>query len=459
MFESKMKGFHGMDALAPNGFKKKRKLSPWILIISGFAAVIIIGAALLMLPISSRTGPAPLSDALFTSVSAVCVTGLVVRDTAVSWSGFGQAVLLVLIQIGGLGVVTVAASLTLLSGRKISLFTRSTIQSSMGAPQLGGMVRLTKFVLKITFLTELVGALLLLPTFITRYGAVGIWLAVFHSVSAFCNAGFDIMGARTGEFSSLTSFSANPLVSVIVMLLIIIGGIGFLTWDDFRTHKLRFSKYSIQSKAALTVSGLLIFLPAVLLFFVDFKGMPLGERVLSAFFQSVTPRTAGFNTADLTRLFGPSKGLTTALMLVGGSPGSTAGGMKTTTLAVLAAAVFSTFRRDPEVHMFGRRVELTAVKTAAALFIMYLVLFFTGACAISLIEGLPMSDCLFETASALGTVGLTLGITPSLGTASRCILMALMFAGRVGGLTLIYALLPGGGKPTAKLPQETITVG
>ena len=441
------------------GFKKKRILSPWILIIAGFAAVILLGTVLLMLPISSKGKPAPFSDALFTAVSAACVTGLVVRDTASSWTGFGQAVLLVLIQIGGLGVVTAVTSLTMISGKRLSLFTRSTMQNAMSAPQIGGIVRLTKFVLSGTFIMEFAGALALMPTFIPRYGARGIWLSVFHSVSAFCNAGFDVMGSSTGEYSSLTAFSANANVSLVIILLIFIGGIGFLTWDDARTHKFRFSKYSMQSKTALTVSGVLILVPAVWFFLKDLKGLPIGERLLSALFQAVTPRTAGFNTADLNALSGPSKGLMTGLMLIGGSPGSTAGGMKTTTFALLCANVISTFKKSPDVHLFKRRVEATTVRTASTLFLMYVVLFFIGASAISFIEGIGMGDCLFETASALGTVGLTLGITPTLGTASRCILMALMFAGRVGGLTLVYAFLPGSLRGVSKLPQENMTVG
>ena len=448
--------FDSFNAAAPI---KKRRLSPWILIISGFAAVILLGTALLMLPISSKGEPAPFGDALFTSVSAVCVTGLVVRDTAASWTGFGQAVLLVLIQIGGFGVVTLAAAFTMLSGRRISLFARSTIQSTMAAPQLGGIVRLTKFVLLGTLAVELVGALALLPSFVLRYGAGGIWPAVFHSVSAFCNAGFDIMGAKTGEFSSLTSFSADAAVSIPVMLLIIIGGIGFITWNDFRAHGLKIKKFSIQSKAALMVSGILILVPAIWFFFADLYKMPFGERLLCSLFQAVTPRTAGFNTADLNSLSGSSRGLMTALMLIGGSPGSTAGGMKTTTLALLIANVAATFKKSADVQLFKRRVEPAAVRTASTLFVMYLTLFFIGAAAISAIEGLPVSDCAFETASAIGTVGLTLGITPTLGTASRCILMALMFTGRVGGLTLVYALLPGSGAVVSKLPLESITVG
>lgn len=439
---------------------KRQFLSPPVIIVSGFAAVILIGALLLMLPISSNeSGSVPFGDALFTSVSAVCVTGLVVRDTAVCWSGFGQAVLLLLIQIGGLGVVTVAASLTMLSGRKISLFARSTIRSALSAPNLGGIVKLMRFVLKITLAAELIGALLLMPSFISRFGANGIWMSVFHSVSAFCNAGFDVMGAHTGEFSSLTSFSANPAVTIPVMLLIIIGGIGFLTWNDVITHRGRISKYSMQSKVVLSAAAVLILVPAVLLFLTENTRLPLGERVLSSLFQAVTPRTAGFNTADIASYSGPSKGITIVLMLIGGSPGSTAGGMKTTTFILLAANIISVFTKRDDVQLFGRRVLPMSVRTASALAMMYITLFLAGAAAISHIEGLPMGDCMFETASALGTVGLTLGITPGLGTASRCILMALMFLGRVGGLTFVYAFFSGNGRVKSKLPQEFITIG
>ena len=440
--------------------EKKRRVSPWIIIILGFAAVILFGTILLMLPISSRDGRvASLGDSAFTAVSAVCVTGLVVRDTAECWSGFGQCVILALIQIGGLGVVTVAASVTMLSGRKLSLFTRSTMQNAMSAPKLGGIVRLTKFVLKGTFTVELIGTAVLIPAFVSRFGAKGVWFAVFHSVSAFCNAGFDIMGAETGRFSSLTAFSANAAVTLPVMLLIMIGGIGFLTWDDIRKNRFKVSKYSMQTKVVLTAAGVLILIPALWLFFTDMRSLPLGERMLASLFQAVTPRTAGFNTFDLTELSGPSKCITTALMLIGGSPGSTAGGMKTTTFVLLAANVVSVFKKKEDAELFGRRIKPAAVRTAGALFIMYLALFLVGAAAISSIEGLPMEDCLFETASALGTVGLSLGITPGLGTASRCILMLLMFMGRVGGLTFVYAFLSSSNRTNSKLPIESIMVG
>lgn len=441
-------------------FEKKRRISPWIIIVLGFSAVILVGTALLMLPFASRTGKAvPFGDAAFTAVSAVCVTGLVVKDTAVCWSGFGQGVILALIQIGGLGVVTVAASVTMLSGRKLSLFTRSTMQSAMSAPKLGGIVRLTRFVLKGTLIVELAGAASLLPSFVLRYGAKGIWFAVFHSVSAFCNAGFDVMGSETGAFSSLTAFSSNAAVTVPVMLLVVIGGIGFLSWDDIRTHRLKASKYGAQTKIVLTTTCILILFPAVWLFFADMRGLPLGSRILSSLFQAVTPRTAGFNTCDLTGLSGPSKAMMTVLMLIGGSPGSTAGGMKTTTLALLAANAVSVLKKKDDTELFGRRIKPDAVRTAGALFVMYLTLFFAGAAAISCIEGLPLEDCMFETASALGTVGLSLGLTPGLGTASRCVLMLLMFFGRVGVMTFIYAFLPLNGRSNSKLPTENIMVG
>ena len=440
--------------------KKRLKVSPGILIILGFAAVILLGTGLLMLPVSSRDGgSAPFGDALFTAVSAVCVTGLVVRDTATSWSGFGQAILLLLIQIGGLGVVTVAAAVVMLSGRKISLFARSTMQSAISAPQIGGIVRLTRFVLLGTLIIELTGALALLPSFIPTYGAKGIWFSVFHSISAFCNAGFDIMGGTSGQFSSLTAFYNNAAVTVPIMLLIIIGGIGFLTWNDVVKHRFRLNRYSLQSKAALTVSGLLILIPAVWFFFIDQRGLPFGERLLTALFQAVTPRTAGFNTIDLNLLSAPSKGVMTGLMLIGGSPGSTAGGMKTTTFVLLIVNVVAVFRNKDDAELFGRRVQSSTVRTAGAIFMMYLTLFVSSAAVISLIEGLPIGTCLFETASAIGTVGLTLGITPTLGTASRCILMFLMFMGRIGGLTFVYAFLSRSGRVNSKLPMENIIVG
>lgn len=439
---------------------KKNRFTSFQIIILGFAAVILIGALLLMLPVSSKAGVmTPFNEALFTSTSAVCVTGLVVQDTATYWSWFGQGIILILIQIGGLGVITIAVSFALLSGRKISLMQRSVMQEAISAPKVGGIVRLTGFVLKGTFLIELVAALIMMPVFVKDFGAKGIWMAVFHSISAFCNAGFDLMGIENVKYASLTSYVSHPLINITIMLLIIIGGIGFLTWEDILKNKHRFKSYRMQTKVILTTSLILILFPALLFFFRDFADMPMQERVFSSLFQAVTPRTAGFNTTDLNMMTEAGLGIVIALMLIGGSPGSTAGGMKTTTLAVLIANTLASFRRKEDAQMFGRRLEDSAVKNAATIFMMYIVFFFGGAIVISAVEGLPFSTCLFETASAIGTVGLTLGITPGLGVVSQIILMILMFLGRVGGLTLIYAALSGSGKKISKLPQEKITVG
>ena len=439
---------------------KKNKFTSFQIIILGFAAVILIGALLLMLPVSSKAGIiTPFNEALFTSTSAVCVTGLVVQDTATYWSWFGQGIILILIQIGGLGVITIAVSFALLSGRKISLMQRSVMQEAISAPKVGGIVRLTGFVLKGTFLIEFVAALIMMPVFVKDFGVKGIWMAIFHSISAFCNAGFDLMGTENVKYASLTSYVSHPLINITIMLLIIIGGIGFLTWEDILKNKYRIKSYRMQTKVILTTSLILILFPALFFFFRDFADMPMRERVFSSLFQAVTPRTAGFNTADLTMMTEAGLGIVIALMLVGGSPGSTAGGMKTTTLAVLIANTLSSFRRKEDAQMFGRRLEDSAVKNAATIFMMYIVFFFGGAIVISAVEGLPFSTCLFETASAIGTVGLTLGITPGLGVVSQIILMILMFLGRVGGLTLIYAALSGSGKKISKLPQEKITVG
>ena len=428
-------------------------------IILGFFSMILLGTFLLMLPFSSRAGVAtPFSDALFTATSAVCVTGLVVYDTAAYWSVFGQTVIIILIQIGGMGVITVAASFALISGRRISLMQRSTMQEAISAPKVGGIVRLTSFIIRISLLIELLGAVAMAPVFCRDFGPKGLWMALFHSISAFCNAGFDLMGTSM-PFSSLTGYTADPVINVIVMLLVVIGGIGFLTWDDIRAHKLHVHQYRMQSKVILCTTAILLLFPALYFFFFEFPSLAPGERVLASLFQSVTTRTAGFNTADLTALSEPGRYIMIALMLIGGSPGSTAGGMKTTTIAVLFASAISTFFRKEYAHFFGRRIDDSVIKNAATILLMYLSLFFFGGLAISIIEGAPMLDCLFETASAVGTVGLTLGLTSHLGLVSRGILIVLMFFGRVGGLTLIFAALSGTAKNVSKYPQEKITVG
>ena len=439
---------------------QKHRLSSFQIIISGFVGVILLGALLLMLPVSTTEGCiTPFNETLFTATSAVCVTGLVVQDTGSYWSGFGQTVILALIQIGGLGVVTVAASFALLSGRKISLMQRSTMQDAISAPKVGGVVRLTQFILRGTFLIELLGAAAMLPVFCRDYGWRGIWMAVFHSISAFCNAGFDILGTENNLYPSLTGYTGNPIINITIMLLIVIGGIGFLTWDDICEHKWHFHRYRVQSKVILVITGFLIVVPAAFFFFEDFSALPTGTQLLVSFFQSVTTRTAGFNTVALSAMSGASKGIMILLMLIGGAPGSTAGGMKTTTLGVLLANAVATFRQRDNAQFFKRRIDCNTVKTASTILTMYLTLFFGGGIFISVYEHLPLSDCLYETSSAVGTVGLTLGITPQLHIPSQIVLIILMYLGRVGGLTLIYATLSGKKAGNAKLPQEKITVG
>lgn len=425
----------------------------------GFIILILSGALLLMLPISSRDGTVtPFRDTLFTAVSASCVTGLIVRDTATHWSLFGQIVILTMIQIGGMGVITLGVVFMRLSGKKVGLWIRGMMQDSISAPNVGGILPLTGFILKMTAVIELAGAVLLYPVFCREFGPIkGIWYSVFHSVSAFCNAGFDLMGVRE-PFSSLTTFGGHIYVNIVIMLLIITGGIGFLTWDDVVRHRHHFRKYRLQSKLVLVTTGILIFLPAVFFFSVEYVGEPMKERVLHSLFQSVTARTAGFNSADLSQMSEAGVLAEIALMLTGGCSGSTAGGMKVSTVAVLFLAALSVYRRRNDVECFNRRIPSDIVRSAGAILFMYLVLFLSSGIAVCLIEQLPLMTCLFETGSALGTAGLTLGVTTSLSLPSHILLMVLMYAGRVGGLTLIYAAFASNAE-VSRMPQEKITVG
>ena len=443
----------------------RRQLSSFQIIIGGFMAVILVGSILLMLPIATQSGKgATFLEALFTSTSAVCVTGLVVQDTATYWSLFGQMVILLLIQIGGMGVVTLAVLVSLISGKRIGLKQRSTMQEAIAAPSIGGIVKLTGFIVETTIAIEVIGALLLFPVFYKDFGfRRGMWYAVFHAISAFCNAGFDLMG-ESGKYSSLIGYMDNLVVNIVVMALIIIGGIGFLTWEDVKNKGVYIKKYRMQSKVILMMTSILIVFPFLFFYFFELNGaqweeLSEGRRIIISLFQVVTPRTAGFNTIDLGRLSEAGQALMMLLMLTGGAPGSTAGGMKITTIAVLVMIMVSVFRRKEEANCFGRRIPEDTVKFAATILLMYFLLFTAGGIVISISEGLPMLTCLFETASAIGTVGLTLGITPGLGVVSKCVLISLMFFGRVGCLTLVFAASSGTKINMAKLPKEKITVG
>ena len=438
---------------------KINRSSPARLIMLGFLAIILLGAFLLMLPCSTADGRgAPFSDAIFTATSAACVTGLITQNTATYWSMFGQAIILLLIQIGGMGVITVAIALVRLSGKKIGLAQRNVVQESLSAPQIGGIIQLLGFIVKVTFSAEALGALLLYPCFFKQFGPIrSLWLSLFHSVSAFCNAGFDLLGVHA-PFSSLTEYAVSLPINLIIILLILVGGIGFLTWSDIKNEGFRFRKYKLQTKVVLSVSVALILLPSLYYFFFEFGDFPIKKRLIASVFQAVTPRTAGFNSVDLSAMSDAGKLIMIALMLVGGSPGSTAGGMKMTTLAVLFVTAKAVLQRKEEASLFSRRISTEAIYRAVAVLMMYLFLCIGGGILLSMLDDLPMITALFETASAVGTVGLTLGITPTLSMASKIILIILMFTGRIGGLTLVFATTRKSVE-YAKYPQEKIMIG
>ncbi len=434
----------------------KSRLSSFHWILLSFLLLIAIGTFLLMLPISNvRHHSTPFLDCLFTATSASCVTGLTVRDTGTYWSVFGKIVIFCMIQIGGLGLVTMTIALVKLAGRKISLYQRNITQDSLAADHGGGIMKTVYFIIRTTLFFELCGAILLYIPFSRDYGNLkGFFYAIFHSVSAFCNAGFDLLG----NGSSLTHYVGDIYVNTVVMLLIISGGLSFATWSDVLKHKHRIRNYSLQSKIILSTSLILIVIPSLFFFFHEYTDLELKERLLASLFQSVTTRTAGFNTTDLSQLSASSKLISMILMMIGGSPGSTAGGLKTTTIALLMISSCAVFTQSDSIHIFKRRISDETVRTASAIFMLYLTIFIVAAIAICNTEKLPLVDCLFEIASAIGTVGLTTGITPLLHTSAHVILILLMFFGRVGCLTLIYALLPRAKEPS-KLPYDSVNVG
>lgn len=433
-------------------------------LILGFAVIIAVGTVLLMLPVSTRQGESTsFVNALFTSTSAACVTGLATYDTFTHWTGFGQAVILILIQLGGLGFMSFAVIGAILTKRKLSLKQRELMQEAINVNQVGGIVRLFKMIIKGTLICELAGAALLAVRFIPMLGpGEGIYYAIFHSVSAFCNAGFDLMG-RFGEYSSLTLFADDPYVNIVIILLIIIGGIGFYVWDDVIKNRFRFSRFSLHTKIVLVTTFVLIFFPAVLLFFFErthaFSGMSLGDSVMASLFQSVTLRTAGYNTVDQAELSGSSLLLCNILMLIGGSPGSTAGGIKTTTFAVVVLSTVSELRNHKSVTVFERRLEDDLLRRVIAILFVYCVMEFAGTMAISMLENMPVEYAAFGVFSAVSTVGLFIGTVGSLSVASRVILIFLMFFGRIGGLSLAMAFTRPYIIPPVQYPAEKISVG
>ncbi len=410
----------------------------------GFALIILMGGLLLSLPAASWDGAAiPFLNALFTSASATCVTGLVLYDTWTQFSYFGQVVILLLIQIGGLGFMAVAILFSLAMGRRIGLRERSLLAEAVSAMQVGGVVRLVRRMLIGTALFEGAGALLLSIRFIPLFGiGRGVWLAIFHSVSAFCNAGFDLMGLRA-PFSSLTGFYRDPLVVLTIAMLIIVGGIGFVVWNDLIESRFLLKKLRLHTRAVLLSTFALLLTGTVAFAYLERNGvlrsMAPGARVLSAFFQSVTPRTAGFNTVEIASLTDAGKLVTMLLMFIGAAPGGTGGGIKVTTLAVVGAAVFASLKGREDVSLGRFRLEPETLRRAFCGASIYLAMTGLGVLVLCA-QGQPLSDSAFECLSAIGTVGLSTGITASLSPLSRVAIILLMYAGRVGSLTVFMAV-------------------
>ena len=424
-----------------------------------FTCIILLGGFLLMLPISSRSGqPLPFLDAVFTSASAACVTGLVLYDTWTQFTFFGQAVILLLIQVGGLSFMTVTIFISMLLGRRIGLHSRAVLMDTVGALQMGGIVRLTRRILTVTAVCEGLGAVTLLFWFCPRYGLRGIWMSVFHAVSAFCNAGFDLLG--TG--ASLTTVAGEPLLNIVLMTLVVCGGLGFLVWDDILTHRFHFSKWRLHSKIAFTGTLMALVLGTVAFFSLEedhaFAGVPTSQQILMAAFQSVTPRTAGFNTADLTALSESGKLLTMVLMLIGAGSGSTGGGIKINTFAVLVLTALARVRRREDVELFGRRLDAGDIFKAFSVSIMYFMTCMLG-CMVLCLDGISMDEALFESLSAMGTVGLTLGVTPTLTAAGKIVVTLMMFAGRVGSMSVLMAMVRDRPVPKLRRTPEKILIG
>ncbi len=411
---------------------------------AGFALIILLGAVALCLPVANRDGASiPFLSALFTATSATCVTGLVVFDTWTQFSLFGQAVILLLIQTGGLGFMTVAILFSLAVGRRIGLRERSLLAESVSSMQLGGVVRLVRRTLIGTAFFEGAGALILAIRFVPDFGlSRGIWFSVFHSVSAFCNAGFDLMGVKA-PMSSLMDYSGDPLVVLTIAVLIMVGGIGFVVWNDLLESRFHPNKLKLHTRAVLVSTLVLLFGGALLFLLLErdgvFGGMSAGQRVLNAFFQSVTPRTAGFNTVSMASLTDGGKLVTMLLMFIGAAPGGTGGGVKVSTLAVIAATVFASLKNREDVSLWHFRLDTETLRRAFTGAAIYLGMTFAGVLIVCG-GGAPLTASAFECLSAIGTVGLSTGITAGLPPLSKVVLIALMFAGRVGSLTVFLAV-------------------
>ena len=442
----------------------KLKTSYVRLIATGFLLMILVGTCLLMLPCATRSGESTsFLDALFTATSAGCVTGLIVVDTYTHWSLFGQLVILGLIQIGGLGFITIGVYVAVLLKKRIGLWEREALNESVSSIHSSGAVRMTKRIMRVTLLIEGLGALLLMIRFIPRLGLwEGIYYGVFHGISAFCNAGFDLMG-KFEPYSSLCLFQKDFLVNITIMFLIISGSLGFFVWEDLLKNRWKFKKYSLHTKLVITITLLLIFGGAALFYILEqntvMRGMKEGEKILAAFFASVTPRTAGFNTVDIGAMSEPGKLITGILMFIGGSPGSTAGGVKTTTVAVMFLSTISMIRSSHGTNVYGRRLEEEAVRKASTVVTINLFLAISAIILILAIQPLDFMEVFLEVTSAVGTVGMSTGVTRQLTVIPKIILIVLMYCGRLGSLSFILVFAGKKKVPHIQNPKEKILVG
>ncbi len=445
--------------------KKRKALSQLQYIAIGYMIIIFVGAIILSTPFASREHVwTNFLTALFTATSSTCVTGLVLVDTSTYWSFFGQFIIILLIQVGGLGFITIGIFFALFMRNKIGLRQRGLIKESLNINNIGGAVKLIKRILIGTFIVESVGAILLSIRFIRIFGFFkGLWFGIFHSISAFCNAGFDLMGQKYGEYSSLSQFCGDILINIVIMLLIIIGGIGFVIWNDIIKYKNKFRYYSLHSKIVLVLTIILIFIPAILFYITErntiFYDMDIKQRILSSLFAAVSPRTAGFNTIDTFKMSQAGKLLTVILMYIGAGSGSTAGGIKISTFFVLVACIITTINRKESIEAFGKRLKDDAIKSSLAISAFNMILILISTFLILIFQNMNELDVVYEVTSAISTVGLTVGITRDLNIFSKILIIILMYLGRVGGLT--FALSFTQNKRIAKLKHvsEDISIG
>lgn len=443
--------------------KQKRKMTHMSMLAIGFFVLILTGTILLMTPFANKQEGVGFINALFTATSATCVTGLIVADTYQQWTVFGQLVIITLIQIGGLGFMTIGVYIAVMLKRKIGLSEREALHQSVNTIEVAGVVRLTKRIIKGTLIFEGIGAILLAIRFIPERGILkGIYYGIFHSISAFCNAGFDLQGDRQ-EFSSFTAYTGDIIVNITIMGLIVVGGLGFIVWEDMYRNKWHFKRYLLHSKIVITSTFILVIGGAILFFLFEnnhlFADMTGKEKVLASLFSSVTPRTAGFNTVDLASLSNASKFLTILFMFIGGSSGSTAGGVKVTTLVVLLCFAGSMIKRTQGANIFGRRFDEETIKKANAVVVVNLGLAITAAMVIFATQSFQFEDVLFEVFSAIGTVGMSAGITQQLSVVSKIAIIVLMYCGRVGSLSFAVSFAQRKIMAPIQNPVEKIVVG